>query len=401
MRIAVPKESAAGENRVAATPDTVGKLVKSGNEVFVQAGAGVDAGHPDAQYTDVGAQIKNDAAGTLDGASAVVRVGKPSADEISALPEGSILIGYLDPLTDEATAQALAARKISAFAMESIPRITRAQSMDSLSSQATVSGYKAVLIAATETPKFLPMLTTAAGTVRPAKLFVIGAGVAGLQAIATARRLGAIVSGFDVRPAVKEQVESLGAKFVEIDLGADDAETAGGYAKELTDEQKKLQTELMSKTVIDSDIVITTAAIPGRKAPELIPADVVSQMAPGSVIIDLAAETGGNCAVTRVGETVVQNGVKVIGPANLPSSMPLHASQLYAKNVSNLLELMIDDGNKVIDFEDEILAGACITHGGKLAKDGPFVSEKPDQPPPAAAEPATSAAEAPAGGDAN
>jgi NAD(P) transhydrogenase subunit alpha len=250
--------------------------------------------------------------------------------------------------------------------------------MDSLSSQATVSGYKAVLIAADESPKFLPMLTTAAGTVRPAKLFVIGAGVAGLQAIATARRLGAIVSGFDVRPAVAEQVESLGAKFVEIDLGTDDAETAGGYAKELTDEQKQMQTELMSKTVIDSDIVITTAAIPGRKAPELIPEDVVNQMKPGSVIVDLAAETGGNCTLTQVGEIVVHNGVKVIGPKNLPATMPLHASQLYAKNVSNLLELMIGEGGvKNVDFDDEILAGACLTHGGKLAKDGPFSSEKP------------------------
>lgn len=377
MRIAVPKESAAGENRVAATPETVQKLVKSGNEVFVQTGAGVAAGHPDAQYTDVGAQVKGDVAATLDAAEAVLRVGKPTGDEIAALPEGAILIGYLDPLTDETTAQALAARKISAFAMESIPRTTRAQSMDSLSSQATVSGYKAVLIAADEAPKFLPMLTTAAGTVRPAKVFVIGAGVAGLQAVATARRLGAIVSGFDVRPAVREQVESLGAKFVEIDLGTDDAETAGGYAKELTDEQKQKQTELMSATVIDSDIVITTAAIPGRKAPQLIPADVVEQMRPGSVIVDLAAETGGNCALTQAGEIVVHNGVKVIGPANLPSTMPLHASQLYAKNVSNLLELMIDDGVKSIDFDDEILAGACVTHAGKLAKDGPFTSEKP------------------------
>ncbi len=383
MRIAVPRETAAGENRVAATPETVQKLVKSGNDVFVQSGAGVAAGHPDTQYTDAGAQIKADAVTALDGADAVVRVGKPTAEEVTALPEGSIFIGYLDPLTDEATAQALTARRVTAFAMESIPRITRAQSMDSLSSQATVSGYKSVLIAATESPKFLPMLTTAAGTVRPAKLFVIGAGVAGLQAIATARRLGAIVSGFDVRPAVKEQVESLGAKFIEIDLGTDDAETAGGYAKELTDEQKKLQTELMSQTVIDSDIVITIAAVPGRKAPELIPANVVEQMAPGSVIVDLAAETGGNCAVTQAGKIVLHGGVKVIGPANLPSSMPLHASQLYAKNVSNLLELMIGDGGaKNIDFSDEILDGACLTHDGRLKADagGSFAPPAPAEP---------------------
>ncbi|MGB0890439.1 MAG: NAD(P) transhydrogenase subunit alpha, partial [Solirubrobacterales bacterium] len=265
----------------------------------------------------------------------------------------------------------------------SIPRTTRAQSMDSLSSQATVSGYKAVLIAADESPKFLPMLTTAAGTVRPAKLFVIGAGVAGLQAIATARRLGAIVSGFDVRPAVAEQVESLGAKFVVIDLGTDDAETSGGYAKELTDEQKKLQTELMSQTVIESDIVITTAAIPGRKAPELIPEEVVNQMAPGSVIIDLAAETGGNCTLTQAGETVVHNGVKVIGPKNLPATMPLHASQLYAKNVSNLLELMIgEEGAVNVDFSDEILDGACLTHDGTLKKEAPDGSFAPPAPAP-------------------
>lgn len=370
MRIAVPRESADGETRVAATPDTIQKLAQTGNEVTVQTGAGQAAGHPDEQYTEAGAKIAADFAATVSGADAVLKVQKPTADELSQLPEGSILIAYLDPLTDDETAKALTARRISAFAMESIPRTTRAQSMDSLSSQATVAGYEAVLIAATQSPKFFPMLTTAAGTVRPAKVFVIGAGVAGLQAIATARRLGAIVQGFDVRPAVKEQVESLGAKFVEIDLGTDDAETAGGYAKELTDEQKAKQTELMSATVIQSDIVITTAAIPGRPAPRLIPQSVVAQMAPGSVIVDLAAETGGNCEVTRAGETVLESGVKVIGPKNLPAAMPLHASQLYAKNVSNLLELMIgDEGAKQIDFSDEILDGAVLTHDGTLKKD--------------------------------
>ena len=384
MRIAVPKESAAGETRVAATPETIKKLVSSGNEVVVQTGAGDAAGHPDSQLTEAGATIQQDFASTVAGADAVIKVQKPNESELAQLPEGSILIGYLDPLTDEATAQALAGRKISAFAMESIPRTTRAQSMDSLSSQATVAGYKAVLIAADEAPKFLPMLTTAAGTVRPAKVFVIGAGVAGLQAIATARRLGAIVHGFDVRPAVREQVESLGAKFVEIDLGAEDAETAGGYAKELTDEQKAKQTELMSQTVIESDIVITTAAIPGRPAPRLIPQNVVEQMQPGSVIVDLAAETGGNCELTRAGEIVVHDGVKIIGPKNLAATMPLHASQLYAKNVSNLLELMIGEGGaKTIDFSDEILDGACLTHDGKLKKDaegGSFAPPAPVEP---------------------
>jgi NAD(P) transhydrogenase subunit alpha len=383
MRIAVPRESVDGETRVAATPDTIQKLVQSGNTVKVQSGAGELAGHPDSQYTEVGAEIASDFGSTVGGADAVVKVQKPDATELAALPEGSILIGYLDPLTDEELARGLAARKISAFAMESIPRTTRGQAMDSLSSQATVAGYEAVLIAATQSPKFFPMLTTAAGTVRPAKVFVIGAGVAGLQAIATARRLGAIVHGFDVRPAVKEQVESLGAKFVEIDLGTDDAETAGGYAKELTDEQKAKQTELMSATVIESDIVVTTAAIPGRPAPKLIPADVVKQMAPGSVIIDLAAETGGNCELTQVGQTVLEGGVKVIGPKNLPAAMPLHASQLYAKNVSNLLELMIgDEGAVNIDFSDEILDGAVLTHGGTLKKDAEGGSFAPPEPEP-------------------
>ncbi len=383
MRIAVPRESADGETRVAATPDTIDKLVKTGNAVTVQSGAGEAAGHPDGQYTDVGATIAQSFSETVSGADAVLKVQKPDAEELGALPEGSILIGYLDPLTDEETARALAAKKITALAMELIPRTTRGQAMDSLSSQATVAGYEAVLIAATESPKFFPMLTTAAGTVRPAKVFVIGAGVAGLQAIATARRLGAIVHGFDVRPAVKEQVESLGAKFVEIDLGTDDAETAGGYAKELTDEQKAKQTELMSQTVIESDVVITTAAIPGRPAPRLIPADVVGQMAPGSVIVDLAAETGGNCEVTEVGQTVVKDGVKVIGPKNLAAAMPLHASQLYAKNVSNLLELMIgEEGAKSIDFSDEVVDGAALTHDGVLKKD----TEDNSFAPPAAAD---------------
>lgn len=381
MRIAVPKETASGETRVAAVPETIKKLASSGNEVVVQAGAGVAAGFPDAEFTEAGATVAPDFAATVNGADAVVKVQKPTSEELAQLPEGSILIGYLDPLTDTETAAALAAKKITAFAMELIPRTTRGQAMDSLSSQATVSGYKAVLIAAEESPKFFPMLTTAAGTVRPAKVFVIGAGVAGLQAIATAKRLGAIVHGFDVRPAVKEQVESLGAKFVEIDLGTDDAETAGGYAKELTDEQKAKQTELMSQTVIESDVVITTAAIPGRQAPQLIPASVVDQMQPSAVIVDLAAETGGNCELTEAGQTVERGGVKVIGPANLPATMPLHASQLYAKNVANLLELTIgEEGAKSVDFSDEVLDGAALTHDGVLKKDTADNSFAPPAP---------------------
>lgn len=382
MRIAVPRESADGETRVAATPDTIQKFVQTGNTVSVQTGAGEAAGHPDSQFTEAGASITPDFAATVSGADAVLKVQKPTTEEIGQIPDGSIVIGYLDPLTDDATAQALSAKKISAFAMEAIPRTTRAQSMDSLSSQATVSGYKAVLIAAEESPKFFPMLTTAAGTVRPAKVFVIGVGVAGLQAIATAKRLGAIVQAFDVRPAVREQVESLGAKFVEIDLGTDDAETAGGYAKELTDEQKAKQTELMSETVKQSDIVITTAAIPGRPAPQLIPTNVVEGMAPSSVIVDLAAESGGNVEPSVSGETVIVGGVKVIGSKNIPASMPLHASQLYAKNVSNLLELMIGEEAAVnIDFSDDILDGCVLTYGGTLKKDAPGGSFAPEPEP--------------------
>lgn len=384
MRIAVPREVTDGETRVAATPDTIKNFIAKGNTVTVESGAGTLAGHPDEQFTDAGATIAADFAATVSGADAVLKVQKPTGDEIAKLPEGAIVIAYLDPLTDEATAQALSAKQATAFAMESIPRTTRAQSMDSLSSQATVAGYKAVLIAAEEAPKFFPMLTTAAGTVRPAKVFVIGVGVAGLQAIATAKRLGAIVSAFDVRPAVKEQVESLGAKFVEIDLGTEDAETAGGYAKELTDEQKAKQTELMSQTVIESDIVITTAAIPGRPAPQLVPQNVVEQMQPSAVIVDLAAETGGNVEPTEAGQTVLVGGVKVIGPKNLAASMPLHASQLYAKNVSNLLELMIgDEGAVNVDFSDEILDGAVLTHGGTLKKDATgnsFAPPKAEEP---------------------
>ncbi len=391
MRIAVPRETVDGETRVAATPETIKKLAAAGNTFTVQTGAGEAAGFPDAEFVEAGASITPDYAATVDGADAVVKVQKPSSDEIAGLPEGAIVISYLDPLTDDATAQALTAKKATAFAMESIPRTTRAQSMDSLSSQATVSGYKSVLIAAEESPKFFPMLTTAAGTVRPAKVFVIGVGVAGLQAIATAKRLGAIVQAFDVRPVVKEQVESLGAKFVEIDLGTDDAETAGGYAKELTDEQKAKQTELMSDTVAESDIVITTAAIPGRPAPQLVPRDVVERMQPSAVIVDLAAESGGNVEPSEPGKTVLVNGVKVVGIKNLPATMPLHASQLYAKNVANLLELMIgEDGVKNVDFSDDILDGAVLTHNGTLKKDAPDNSFAP----PAPAEPEAEKAEA-------
>jgi H+-translocating NAD(P) transhydrogenase subunit alpha len=289
----------------------------------------------------------------------VVKVRKPSGDEVQRLSDGQVLIGFLEPLTDPAGIERLSARGVHAFAMESIPRITRAQPMDALSSQATVSGYKAVLVAADRLPRFFPMLMTAAGTVAPAKVLVLGAGVAGLQAIATAHRLGAVVAGFDVRPVVKEQVESLGATF--LDLGILGEETAGGYARELTEEEQRRQQEALADRIPDYDVVITTALVPGRPAPRLIPADSVARMRPGSVIVDLAAEAGGNCEATEPGEVVERNGVTIVGLTNFPSTMPFHASQLYARNVSALLQHLAPEGELALDWEDEITAGACVT----------------------------------------
>jgi H+-translocating NAD(P) transhydrogenase subunit alpha len=357
MRVGVPKETAEGERRVALVPDTVRSLTGEELEVVVESGAGAHAGHPDPEYSEAGAGVRpGDEAW---GADAVVKVAVPTVEEIGRLRPGQVLIGHLAPLTSGETNKALAEARVTAFAMEAIPRITRAQSMDALSSQATVGGYKAALIAADRLPRFLPMLTTAAGTVQPAKVLVIGAGVAGLQAIATARRLGAVVFGFDVRSAVKEQIESLGAKF--LDLGVEGEETAGGYAAELTPEQQAQQQAELEKRLPDFDAVITTAAIPGRPAPKLIPASAVEAMRPGSVIVDLAAETGGNCELTQPGEEVVREGVTIVGLLNLPSEMPYHASQLYARNVQALLNHLAPEGTLVLDFDDEITAGACVT----------------------------------------
>ncbi len=355
MRIGVPKETAAGERRVALTPEMVAKLVEAGLLVVVERGAGSAASFADSAYEEAGATIADSA---FD-ADIVVKVQTPSADEVSRLKSGSVLIGFLQPLTDREGISRLAAQGVTAFAMESVPRITRAQSMDALSSQATVGGYKAALIAADNLPRFLPMLTTAAGTIQPAKVLVIGAGVAGLQAIATARRLGAVVHGFDVRPAVKEQIESLGAKF--LDLGVKGEETAGGYATELTPEQQAQQQAALEKRLPDYDAVITTAAIPGRPAPKLIPASAVKAMKAGSVIVDLAAETGGNCELTKPGEIAVADGVTIVGLLNLPSEMPSDASRLYARNIQALLGLLVPEGELVLDWEDEITAGACVT----------------------------------------
>jgi NAD(P) transhydrogenase subunit alpha len=356
MRIGVPKETAAGERRVALVPEIVAKLIPAGFEVLVQRGAGEAASFPDAAYEEAGTRIVDD---PWREAEAVAKVQKPTVDEAGRLREGQILIGFLQPLTDPEGLERLARRGIVAFAMESIPRITRAQPMDALSSQATVSGYKATLLAAERLPKFFPMLMTAAGTVAPAKVLVLGAGVAGLQAVATARRLGAVVTGFDVRPVVREQIESLGANW--LDLGIVGAETAGGYAQELTEEQQRQQQQGLEARLPDFDVVITTALIPGRPAPRLIPASAVAAMRPGSVVVDLGAEAGGNCELTEPGEEVVREGVTIVGLTNLPSTMPFHASQLYARNVAALLQHLAPEGELVLDFDDDITGGACVT----------------------------------------
>jgi H+-translocating NAD(P) transhydrogenase subunit alpha len=361
MRVGVPRESAPGEHRVALVPEVVSRLASGGFEVVLEAGAGEAASFPDAAYEEAGARVGLD---PWD-ADAVVKVQTPSAEEAGRLREGQILIGFLQPLTDREGIERLAARKVTAFAMESIPRITRAQPMDALSSQATVSGYKATLLAADRLPKFFPMLMTAAGTVAPAKALVLGAGVAGLQAIATARRLGAVVTGFDVRPVVREQIESLGANW--LDLGVVGEETAGGYAQELSEEQQRQQQEELEARLPEFDVVITTALIPGRPAPRLIPAAAVAAMRPGSVIVDLAAEAGGNCELTAPGEVVERESVTIVGLTNLPSTMPYHASQLYARNVAALLHHLAPEGEPVLDFDDEITAGACVTRKEEVA----------------------------------
>ncbi len=371
MRIGVPKETAAGENRVALVPDAVRKLTETeGIEVIVQRGAGLRALIPDAGYEEAGATLVDDAAEPL-GADVVVKVAAPDSSETAQLSSGNILIGFLGPLTNGDGVKAIARAGVTSFAMEAIPRISRAQSMDALSSQANIAGYRAALIGAQELGRYYPMLMTAAGTIRPATVLVLGAGVAGLQAIATARRLGAVVQGFDVRAAVKEQVESLGAKFLEFEIGGQDLEGTGGYAKELTAEQQARQQELMAEAIGKVDVVITTAAVPGRRAPILVTEQAVKLMKPGSVIVDLAAESGGNCELSEPGETVLRHNVKIVATLNVPSTMAEHASQLYARNVQALLGLMIaQDGTLALDFDDEVVAGACITRGGEIVHEG-------------------------------
>jgi NAD(P) transhydrogenase subunit alpha len=364
LKIGVPKESAEGERRVALIPDVVRSLTGKELEVAVESGAGEGAGHPDAQYSDAGGSV-----GSADdawGAEVVAKVALPTTQEIGRLRSGQVLIGFLAPLTSGETNKALADAGVTSFAMEAIPRITRAQGMDALSSQANVAGYAATLLAAREAGRFFPMMTTAAGTVAPAKVMVLGAGVAGLQAIATAKRLGAVVTGFDIRRAAWEQIASLGGRPLELDF-IPDAEAEGGYARPLTDEENEQVREALAEASARQDVIITTALIPGRPAPLLITAEAVRGMAPGSVIVDLAGEAGGNCELTKAGEEVVTDGVRIIAPVNLASEMATHASQLYAKNVENLLDLLVsDEGQLDLDWEDEIVAGACLTHEGEI-----------------------------------
>jgi len=362
MKIGVPKETAAGERRVALVPDTVGRLAGDGVVVVVEPSAGVEAGFTNEAYADAGAEL-----GDAWAADLVLKVQRPTDEEVERLRSGQVLVGLLQPLVERELAEALAARGVTSFSLDAIPRITRAQSMDALSSQATVSGYKAAVVAAERLVKFFPMLTTAAGTIAPAKVLVLGAGVAGLQAIATARRLGAVVSAYDVRPVVKEQVESLGATFLELDV--EGAEGTGGYAVALAEDQHEREQELLALHVAESDAVIATALIPGRPAPLLVTEDAVRRMHPGSVVIDLAAEMGGNCAGTEAGRTVVRDGVTIVGETNWPSTMPLHASQMYARNLASFLALIVRDGELEPDWEDEIVRDSAVTRDGRVLKE--------------------------------
>ena len=360
--VAAVRESVAGERRVALTPEVAKKLKARGAVVAIAQGAGEASYFPDAAYA--GCEVLADARAALAAADVLLKVQPPLLEEIAALKEGAVVIGHLQPHLSPERTRALRDRRITAFAMELLPRTTRAQAMDVLSSQAAVAGYKAVLLAAEAAPKFFPMLTTAAGTIRPSKVLIVGAGVAGLQAIATARRLGAQVEGFDVRPETKEQIESLGAKF--LDLGVS-AAGSGGYARELTAEEREQQQRALAEQLKGFDVVVTTAAVPGRKAPRIISAAMVAGMKPGAVIVDIAAETGGNVESSEAGRTIVSaNGVSVIGTTNLPASAPVHASEMYARNLYNFLELSLKDGVLALDWEDELIAKTCLTHAGEI-----------------------------------
>jgi len=382
MKIGIPKEIVPGENRVALVPENVGQLTKKGVQVVVESGAGAGASFLDEAYEKAGASIVKDADSLFSQSDLICKVQRPLTSEstgkheIEMMKQGAALITFFQPLVNHDIVRMLVDRKITGMSMDMIPRTTRAQYMDALSSMSTVAGYKAVLLGVNALGKFFPLLTTAAGTVPPARVLVLGAGVAGLMAIATARRLGAIVEAFDVRPVVKEQVQSLGAKFLEVQLN-EQTETKGGYATQLSEESQRLTRELIHKHVRDADVVITTALIPGRPAPVLVTADMVKDMKPGSVIVDLASENGGNCELTETGADVVQHNVRILGPVNVPSSMPIHASQLYSKNVSNLLNLIIKDGELNLDFSDEIVAGVCVTHNGEVVNEAVKAAMQP------------------------
>ena len=384
MKLAVCTETRPGETRVAIVPDVAARLVASGVEVAVQAGAGTAARFPDAAYERAGAAVVPSAAAVLAGAAMVARVQPPSVEEVAQLPEGVSVVSFLQPGQEPEVVQALAAKGATAYSLDLLPRISRAQSMDALSSQATVSGYRAGLDGAEHLAKFFPMFMTAAGTVPPAKVLVMGAGVAGLQAIATARRLGAVVRGYDVRAAAKEEVQSLGASFVE--LGLESQEGTGGYAREQTAEYQAKQQELLFTEVTGSDVVITTAQIPGRKAPVLVTRAMVEGMAAGAVVVDMAADSGGNCELSVPGEDVVtDNGVTVVGMTNPPASMPTHASFLYSRNIANFLALVVKDGELTPDFDDEIVAGTCVVRAGQVIdKESPAPAPPPPAPPPPA-----------------
>ncbi len=385
MIVAVPKETYPEEKRIALIPQTVPALTKAGLEVVVQAGAGEGINSKDADYEAQGARVEPDRHRLLSQADIVLMVRGPGAhkdfpaQDLESLKDGATFISFLEPLAEPEIMQELANRKLTVFAMELMPRTTRAQSMDALSSMATIAGYKAVLAAADASPKLFPMFMTAAGTITPARVFVLGAGVAGLQAIATARRLGAVVEAFDIRPAVKEEVESLGAKFIQLELETEEAQDSGGYAAAQSEDFYRRQQELMAQRIQNADVVITTAAVPGKKSPVLISEEVVAGMRPGSVIVDIAAEKGGNCAVTKPGEKIIHKGVIVIGPLNIPAEVPVHASQMYAKNISTFLLHMIKEGKLELNMEDEITTGALVCHGGQLVHEAILASLKEAQ----------------------
>lgn len=376
MKIAVPKEVREGERRVALVPESCKKLKTAGFEIMIEAGAGERSFFPDKSYTEVGATIEDDVVDLLAEADFVLKISAPAEHptlarhEVDLLKPNAFLLGALTPMRYPDVVKKLADRRVSAFSTDCIPRITRAQAMDTLSSQATVSGYEAVLLAATNLPKFFPMFMTAAGTIQPAKVLILGAGVAGLQAISTARRLGALVEAFDTRPVVKEEVESLGAKFVAVDAEVKDAQDASGYAKEQSADYYRRQSELIARHAALADIIITTALIGGYKAPKLITEDMVKSMRPGSVIVDLASEAGGNCALTKPGTTSVQHGVTIIGPLNVPSMVPYHASQMFSRNLTNFVTAFSKSGQFNLDLNDEVLKGALITHQGEVLHAG-------------------------------